>query len=141
MEGGCKLFLGEYWSEVVWIHSCIVPIPLFGIDVPTARKCIRFGSKFSGAEADDKIELGEELQPAGLAAGEKTCGAKVLQVFVVRNYIDRSFGALEIMPPSFKGLENSQEFLIVRVVIEFSSGKTPGEECDGVDLTIRLGLG
>ena len=125
----------------MWIHSCIVPIPLFGIDVPTARKCIRFGSKFSGAEADDKIELGEELRPAGLAAGEKTCGAEVLQVFVVCNYVDWSCGTLEVMSPSFEGLEDSQEFLIVSVIIEFSSRKTPGEECDGVDLTIRLGLG
>ena len=41
-EGRCKLFLGEDWSEIVRIYSCIVAIPLFGVDVPTASEGIRF---------------------------------------------------------------------------------------------------
>jgi hypothetical protein len=41
-EGQCKLFLGEYRSEVVRVYSCIVAIPLFWVDVPTASQSIRF---------------------------------------------------------------------------------------------------
>ena len=32
-EGGCKLFVSKHRSEIVRINSCIIPFPLFRIDI------------------------------------------------------------------------------------------------------------
>ena len=34
-EGGYKLLISEYRSEIVRINSCIISFPLFRIDVPS----------------------------------------------------------------------------------------------------------
>ena len=59
---------------------------------------------------------------------------------MVRNDVDRSCGPLEIVSPSFKCFEDSEEFLVVCVVVQLCSGETLGKECDWVDLTIRVCL-
>ena len=60
-EGRCELFLSEDWSEIMRIYSCIVAIPLFRVDVPTAGESIGFRAKFSWAESDREVELREEF--------------------------------------------------------------------------------
>ena len=60
-EGGCELFLGEHWFEVVQIYASIVPIPLFWVDIPMASEGIGLCSEASRAEVDGKVELGEVL--------------------------------------------------------------------------------
>ena len=49
----------------------VVPIPLFWIDVPMVSEGIRFRAKASRVKVDKKVELAEELQPAGLPAGKE----------------------------------------------------------------------
>ena len=56
-EGGCKLLVSEHWSKIVRVNSCITPFPLFRVDIPSSSQCIRFGSKFSEAEMNHKVEL------------------------------------------------------------------------------------
>ena len=64
--------------EVVWIDVSIVLIPLFGVDVPASSEGIRLSSEASRAEANDEVELGEELQPADLPPSQEFGDCKVL---------------------------------------------------------------
>ena len=78
--------------EVMRIDTSIVLIPLFGVNVPASSKGIRLSSKASGAEANDRVELGEELQPAGLPPSQEfgSCnprGGEVLSSrLILRSY-------------------------------------------------------
>ena len=72
------------------IDASIVLIPLFGIDIPASSEGIRLSSEVSRVEANNKVELGEELQPAGLLPSQEFGGYKVLQVLVVHDNINWS---------------------------------------------------
>ena len=43
------------------IDTSIVLIPLFGVDIPASSEGIRLSSKASRAEANNEVELEEEL--------------------------------------------------------------------------------
>ena len=43
------------------IDTSVVLIPLFGVDIPTSSEGIRLSSEVSGAEANNEVELEEEL--------------------------------------------------------------------------------
>ena len=60
----------EYRVEVLQIDIGIVAIPLFKIDVPSSSECIRFGSEFSGMEADDEVESRKIFGPSCLSMCE-----------------------------------------------------------------------
>ena len=47
--------------EVVLIDMSVVLIPLFEVDILVSNEDIRLCSEVSGAEVNDKIELGEEI--------------------------------------------------------------------------------
>ena len=72
----------------MWIDVSIVLIPLFGVDVPVSSEGIRLSSKASRAEVNDKVELEEELQPAGLLPSQEFGGCEVFQVLVVSDDIN-----------------------------------------------------
>ena len=55
LEGECKLLISEHRSEIVRVNSCIIPFPLFRVDVPLSSQCVRFGSKFSRMEANHEV--------------------------------------------------------------------------------------
>jgi hypothetical protein len=71
------------------VNLSVVLIPLFGIDVPASSKGIRFGSKFSGTETDDHIELVEEFRPTSLTAREEFGSREILKVLMVRDNVNR----------------------------------------------------
>ena len=48
-------------KEKIGVNCNIVLILLFGVDVPVSSEGIRLSSEVSRMEANDKIELGEEL--------------------------------------------------------------------------------
>ena len=52
--------------EVMWINVSVVLILLFGVDVPASSEGIKLSSEVSMVEMNNKVELGEELGPAGL---------------------------------------------------------------------------
>ena len=60
-ERSGKLFRSKNWPEVVRIDIGVGAIPPFEIDVVAARKRVRFDTKASGAEADEKVEGRKEL--------------------------------------------------------------------------------
>ena len=120
----------------MWVDSEVVTIPLFWVDVPAASESVGFGTKLSGAEPDYEVELGEELRPPGLSACEELRSSKVLQILVVGDHVNRSSGALQVVPPGLERLEDSEEFFVVGVVIEFRLMKRTQKECDGADLRV-----
>ena len=105
----------------MWIDVSIVLISLFGIDVPVSGEGIRLISMMSRAEANDKVELGEELQPADFPSSQEFGGCKILQVFVVDDDVNWSCRAFKIMVPGPKGLMDSEELLVMSVIIELQS--------------------
>ena len=107
-EGRSELLLCEYGVEIMRVDASVVLIPLFGIDVPASSEGIRLRAKSSRTEADDHIELGEELRPAGLPAGKELSGCKVLEVLVVGDNVDRSCGAFEVVSPSPEGFVDGE---------------------------------
>ena len=123
-KGGCKLFLGEHGSEVVWVDLSIVPIPLFWVDVPASSEGIGFSSKVSRAEVDGEVELGEVLRPAGLMASQDLGAGEILQILVVGDHVDRSGGALKVMSPVLEGLKDGQKLLVMGVVVELRGGQS-----------------
>ena len=107
-ERGGELFLSEYGSEVVWVDDGVVTVPLFWVDVPTASKCVGFGSELTGAEADNHVELGEVLGPSGLPTSQHLRGREILEVLVIGDNVYWRFSAFEIVSPEFESLEDSQ---------------------------------
>ena len=62
--------------------------------------------------------MAEELQPVGLLPGEEFEGGEILQIFVIGHDIDRGGGALKIVPPMLKHLEDSEQLLIMGIIVE-----------------------
>ena len=119
------MFLGGHLFEVVRIYTSVVPIPLFGVDIPVASEGIGLCSEVSRAEADDKVELGEVLQPAGLMAGQDLGAGEVLQVLVVSDHINWRGRALEVMSPVLEGHNDGQQLLVMGVVVQLRGGQGP----------------
>lgn len=117
-EGSRQLFLGEHRAEVVGVDCCVVATSLFRVDVPTSCQGIGFGAKLARTEADDEVELAEELRPTSLSAVEEFGRRKIFQIFVVGDDVDRCRGAFEVMTSNAERLEDSEKFLVVDVIVE-----------------------
>ena len=128
-----ELLVREHWSVVVWVDDGVVTVPLFWVDVPPASECVGLRSEFTGSEPDDHVELRQVLRPSGLSAGQELRCREVLQVLVVRYNVYRSSGPFEVVPPDLECLEDGEEFLVVRVVVQFRSGEGPGVERDRME--------
>jgi len=83
------LFLSEDRLEVVRVDCNIASIPSFRIDILLSSKSIWFGTKTTRVEFDDKVELGEILEPPHLSPGQDLSSRKILKVFMIRNNINR----------------------------------------------------
>jgi len=73
----------------VRVNYSIASIPLFRIDIPLSSKSIWFGTKITGTEPDNKVELREILGPLYLPLGQYLSSGKILKVFIVYNNADR----------------------------------------------------
>ena len=60
--GGYKLFLSEDEFEVIRVNCGIVNILSFRINILLSSESIRFGTKMTRVESDNKVELGEVLR-------------------------------------------------------------------------------
>ena len=123
------------------IYTSGVPIPLFGVDIPVASEGIGLCSEVSRAEADDKVELGEVLQPAGLMAGQDLGAGEVLQVLVVGDHINRRGGALKVVSPVLEGLKDGQQLLVMGIIIQLRGRQSLRIVCDGLELRISANNG
>ena len=123
-------------ESFLWIDVSGVPIPLFGVDVPASSEGIRLSSEASSG-TNDRIKVGEELRPAGLPLSQELGGCNVLQVLVVGDNVNRSCRAFKIVVPGPKRLMDSEELLVMGVIVELRSGQSPGIVGDRPDLLIR----
>ena len=119
------------------IDASVVLIPLFGVDISASSEGIGLSSEAPGAEANDEVELGEELRPAGLLPSQEFGGCKVLQVLVVSDDVNQSCGAFKIMVSGPKSLMDSEELLVMGVVVELWSGQSLGIVDNRPDLLVR----
>ena len=123
--------------EVVWIDASVVLIPLFGVDIPVSSEGIRLSFEASRAEMNNKVELEEKLQSMGLPSSQEFGGCEVFQVLVVGDYINQSCGAFKIVVPRPKSLVNSEELLVMGVIVELQSRQSLGIVDNRPDLFIR----
>ena len=105
LEGGCKLLISEHRSEIVRINSCIIPFPLFRIDVPSSSQCIQFGSEFTRVEMNHE-ELREEFQPMGLSSHQNFGSGKIFEILVICDNINQNRSSFRAMAPQFESLED-----------------------------------
>jgi len=61
--------LSEDGFEVVKVDCGIASIPFFRIDVPSSSESIWFDAQTTRVKPDDKVELGEVLEPLHLPLG------------------------------------------------------------------------
>ena len=80
LEGECKLLLSVHKSEIVRINSCIIPFPLFRIDVPSSSQRVWFGSELSETEMNHEVELRKEFQPTGLPLCQNFGSREIFEV-------------------------------------------------------------
>ena len=132
-----ELFLRKDQTEIMRVDVSVVLIPLFGIDVPASSEGIRFRAELPGTEANDHIELGQKLQPAGLPPSQELGGSKVLQVFVISDHIDRRTRAFKIVSPRSERLVDCKQFLVMGVIVQLRSGEDPRKIGDRPDLVVR----
>jgi len=124
MKGIGELFSREHRLEVLWIDSGEAPIPLFGVDVPASSQGVRLCAKFTRSETNDQVKRGEVFRPLGLPTGENLRGGEVLQVFVVGHDVNREGRALRVVTPAFEGLEDSEELLVMSIVVQLGHGQS-----------------
>jgi len=72
----------------VRVDCGIASIPPFRIDVPLSSESIWFGAKTTRAEPNDKVELGEILEPLYLPPGQYLGSRKILKVLIICNNVD-----------------------------------------------------
>ena len=72
----------------------------------------------------------------GLPPGQELGSCKVLQVFVVGDHINRSSRALEVVTPRLERLMDSEELLVMGIIVELQSGQSPRIVSHWPDLVI-----
>ncbi len=117
MEEHSQLFLTENRLKILQINSGIVATSLFKIHIPTADKCIGFGTELPRSEADNEVELGKEFRPPHLAAVQKLGCGEIFEIFVVGDDVNGSHGTFEVVTPNAERFVDSKELLVMNVIV------------------------
>src|ERR1035438_781905 len=112
--------------ELMWFeYGCLLllehHVPLLWLEVMTSREGIRLALLGTRAVRDHKVEIGQEQGPACLSSVQDPRGSKVLQVSMVAEDGDGVLGPIEVVPPLFKCCYDSQQLLIVYIIVYFCS--------------------
>ncbi|KIJ19509.1 hypothetical protein PAXINDRAFT_69045, partial [Paxillus involutus ATCC 200175] len=75
--------------------------------------------------------------PAGLPAGQDFRSRKIFKIFMVHDDVDRSARAFKVVTPMAEHLVDSQQFLIMGVIVEFRGCQGSGVEHNGTEFLIR----
>src|SRR5712672_3385440 len=94
----------------------------------------------TGLVDDGKIILGEEEWPSSLTAGEFLLCPEIGEVIVVGPYFKGFRMTLKVMAESFEGANDSEEFFVVDVVVQFGRLHRLGEESNRVPAVEEVGL-
>ena len=100
--------MSEHWAEIARIDGSIVTISPFRVDVPASSQGIGFGAQFPRVEADNEVELGKILRPAGLIAGKDFGGGRVFQVLMIHDHVDWSTGTFKEVSPDMESLKDCE---------------------------------
>ncbi|KIM65174.1 hypothetical protein SCLCIDRAFT_113551, partial [Scleroderma citrinum Foug A] len=73
---------------------------------------------------------------SGLLTSENLRGREILKIFVIGNNIHRGGRALQVVSPGFESLENSEELLVMRVIVQLGHGECARIEGDWPNLAI-----
>ncbi len=109
--------MAENRLKILRVDSGVVATSLFKVHIPAAGKCIRFGTELPGSEVDDEVKLGKEFRPPRLAAVQKLSCGEIFEIFVVGNDVNGSQGTFEIVVPNAEHFVDSEELLVVDVVV------------------------
>ena len=80
--------------------------------------------------------MAEVFRPSRLATVQEFCGGEVFQIFVVGNNIDGGSGTFKVVTPDAERFEDSEEFFVMDVIVEFGRREGAGKEADRVNFTI-----
>ena len=72
---------------------------------------------------------------------ENLRGREILKIFVIGNNIHQGGRALQVVSPGFESLENSEELLVMRVVVQLGRSECARIEGDWPNLAIRTSDG
>ena len=75
-----------------------------------------------------------------LLAGEDFRGYKCFQVLVISKNLNGFLRFFQVVLPVFHAIHNRQQFLVVDVLIDFSSSTLPGPIGNGVPLLVIMEL-
>jgi len=133
--------LSENRFEVVRVEYGIASISFFKIDIPSFSESIQFGTEMTRAEPDDKVELGEILRSPHLPLGQYLDSRKILKVFMIYNNINRIGWTFQIVSPSLESFEDSKQFLVMYIVIQFCHSKSAGVKSNWMNFIIFINNG
>jgi len=133
-----KLFLSKDRFEVIRVDCGIASIPLFRIDVPSSSESIWFGAETTRAESDDKVELGEVLRPLCLPLSQYLGSRKILKVFIIYNNINGIDQTFQIVLPSLESFKDSEQFLVIYVIIQLHCSKSTGVKSNWMNFIIFI---
>jgi len=75
-------------------------------------------------------EVLEIFRPLGLPTGENLRGREILQVFVVGHDVNQEGRALQVVMPGFESLKDSEELLIMSIIVQLGHGQSVRVEHD-----------
>ena len=70
-----------------------------------------------------------------MSSGKDLGRGEVLKVFMIRDHVDQSTGAFEVVSPDTESIEDRQQFFVVHVIVEFRRTESVGMEGHRVDFT------
>jgi len=82
---------------------------------------MRLLTKCPGPQTNSHVEGGEELRPASLTTHKHLCRREVLRNLAARDHVDRMMRRLKIMLPCVESREDSEQILMVSVVVELGT--------------------
>ena len=92
------------------------------------------------AETNDKIKLRKILRPPDLSTGQNFGSAKIFQVLVISDHVNRSRRTFKVMLPCFESCKYCQKFFVMSVIVDFRGGETSGVKCYWVNFArIKIG--
>ena len=89
---------------------------------------------------ENKVIFCEDFYPTHLSAGEDFSGHKCFQVLVISKNLNGFLKFFQVVSPVFHTIHNHQQFLVMDVIIDFSSDILSGPKGNGVPLLVIMEL-
>ena len=105
-----------------------------GEEVGSAREGVRASKEFSGDMDHLQVEIGEVNKPARLGLAE------IGKIFVVSEDLHREGGTMEVVTPRLQGVNNSEKFAIIDIIIPFGGGEGLRQVGAWVPVAVGIGL-